>query len=269
MDYRIARPSPLLSEYVKQYWAMESCLPANRSHIQRIVPTGMSDLTFYLGDRPVSLDDRKPLAGSAVLTGQQGDFFDIRVSGSMDLFSILFLPQGLPVFFDVPSSELYNQTVTLSDVCRQDAGEIEALLREARTFEERIRRVEAYLVKRLRNNRSRDHFGRIRHSIGLINRSRGLIGIDELAGEACLGRKQFERIFSRYVGASPRQFLKTVRFQSSIDLKARDPGANLTDITYRCGYYDQSHMVNDFRKLAGMSPTQFFQDCAPFSDYFH
>ena len=43
---------------------------------------------------------------------------------------------------------------------------------------------------------------------------------------------------------------------------------SLTELAYDCGYYDQSHMINDFKLLTGMSPRQYFSDCDAYSDYF-
>jgi AraC-like DNA-binding protein len=43
---------------------------------------------------------------------------------------------------------------------------------------------------------------------------------------------------------------------------------NLTELAYTCGYYDQSHMINDYKLLSGKTPAQYFSECEPYSDYF-
>ena len=113
-----------------------------------------------------------------------------------------------------------------------------------------------------------DHYDRIAHSIQLIDQAKGEVGIESLASAACFGRKQYERVFSRYIGTTPKKFLRTIRLQHAIYLRSKDASVNLTDLTYISGYYDQSHMINDFQKLTGMTPTQYFSDCEPYSDYF-
>ena len=43
---------------------------------------------------------------------------------------------------------------------------------------------------------------------------------------------------------------------------------SLTTLAYDCGYYDQSHMINEFKMMSGMTPKQYFAMCEPTSDYF-
>lgn len=120
----------------------------------------------------------------------------------------------------------------------------------------------------LNKSTSKDNFNRIERCIDIINQTRGVVDISFLASKACYSRKQFERVFSQYVGTSPKQFLKTIRFQNAIDEKARNSSLSLTELTYRCGYFDQSHMISEFKGLSGFTPKQYFEYGLPFSDYF-
>jgi len=247
---------------------MENRMPVGAEHIQRIVPNGLAELIFYLGDLPQSMDAVKDLPEHSLLSGQQKSFYDIRVTGNLSLFSIIFQPHGLVVFFDIPVSELFNLNVPLKYVLKDRVDELESALARSRSFDEQIRLVEKYLIRQIRKSHRKYEFDRIRHSIGIINRNRGIVGIDYLASEACLSRKQFERTFLAYVGSTPKQFLSTVRFQYAINEKAKQRDMSLTVLTYQCGYYDQSHMTGDFKRLAGMTPKKYFSDCEPYSDYF-
>lgn len=268
MEYRIAKPSLPLSKFVKHYWTIENCIPIHQKHTQRIVPTGLLELIFYLGDRPVSNDTTKSINENTVISGHLGAFYDIHISGKLSLFSVLFEPHGLSMFLDIPLNELYNQNVPLKYLFKHDIIEIETKLAEAKSFTERIKVIENYLLNLLSKSANKYSYNRMEQSIHIINQTRGIVTIDFLASKACFSRKQFERVFSHYVGTTPKQFLKTIRFQNSLDVKSKNKSPNLTDLTYSCGYYDQSHMINDFQKLAGMTPKQYFDECEPFSDYF-
>jgi transcriptional regulator GlxA family with amidase domain len=109
---------------------------------------------------------------------------------------------------------------------------------------------------------------RIQYSISAINAAKGAVSIKELCSWACLGRRQFERMFTGYVGAAPKQFLKTVRFQNSLRIKQSNLAMNLTELAHSSGYYDQPHMIRDYRLLAGITPSEYFNQCEPYSDYF-
>lgn len=268
MDYNISKPSLLLSKYVKQYWAMENCIPKGKEHIQRIVPNGLSDLIFYLSDKPESIKEKKSISDNTIITGQLSEYYDIKITGKVSLFSVIFQPHGLSMFFDIPLNELLNQNVPLKYILKDGVGDVETKLHEAHSFTERIEIMELFLIERLQECKHKYHFNRIKDSISLINQNKGLVSIDKLANEACLSRKQYERTFSNLIGTSPKKFLKTIRFQNALNEKSKDKNINLTSLTYQCGYYDQSHMTNDFYKLSGLTPKQYFDDCETYSDYF-
>ena len=138
----------------------------------------------------------------------------------------------------------------------------------AATFEDKICIAEKFLMDQLRINFKEYEINRIAHSIGLINRAKGMISVETLYSASYLSRKQYERTFSVYVGTSPKQFLRTVRFQNTLHEKQKNKKITLTELAYNCGYYDQSHMIYDYKLLSGKTPSQFYAECEPDSDYF-
>lgn len=268
MDFHLAKPSDLLSPFVKSYWGLENHMPGGETHQQRIIPNGLTELTFYLGDLPQSLDEKKQLSDPSMLTGQQKSHYDIQVQGRVSLFSVTFQPLGLMLFFNLPAQELFDRTLPLHFLLKNETRELEGRLSDADSFLARKRVIEKFLLKRLARSGEKHEQRRISHSIGIINRARGDVEIEQLASETCLSRKQFERTFLTHVGATPKLFLRTVRFQHAIHRKSLQKNISLTELSYRCAYYDQSHMTSDFQKLSGMSPRTFFADCNPYSDYF-
>lgn len=268
MNYCISKPAPELSHLVRHYWTLEKCLPAGVEHYQRIVPSGLTELTFYFDSVPESLDTVISIDGHSVITGQLNYYFDLKIVRKLSLFSIIFQPLGLVRIMNIPASELFNRNVPLKYILKDNSKDLEAKLFAAGSFEERIRITEHFLLHCLKEDNTQDHFRRIQHVVRLINKAKGIINIDSLASEACLSRKQFERAFTGQVGATPKQFIKTVRFQNAIHERSLHREENLTSLAYKCGYFDQSHMINDFVQLSGMTPGDYFSECEPFSDYF-
>jgi len=268
MSFSTAIPSPTLAPFVKQYWGIENCISAGNEYLQRIVPSGLIELSFYLGDRPKALDSKRNILENTVVTGQLKGYYELEITGSLSLFSISFQPQGAMMFFGIPLSEFYNQNVSLKDLLKAQISDLESKLYEAGSFNQKVVLTEEFLSSQLKENYKKFEQARINNSIDLINQSRGIIDIDKLASESFLSRKQFERTFSEFIGSSPKQFLKTIRFQNAIHIMEKNNKVSLADLAYHCGYYDQSHMNNDFQSLAGMTPKQYFAECEPYSDYF-
>jgi len=268
MHYDISKPSMFLSQYVKQYWSLENCMPAEKEHIHRIVPNGLFEMIFYFGNRPETTDPNKPINDNIILTGQLKNYHDLKVTGNLSLFAIYFLPHGLSMFLDLPIKEIFNYSIPLRLLIKDKVNQLEDDLSLAKTFEQRIEIAGNFLITQIRKNEKKYKYDRIRSVINHINREKGIINIKELASKTFLSRKQFERTFSDFIGTSPKQFLKIVRFQNAIYEKSINAELNLTEIAHKCGYFDQSHMVSDFKALSGITPKNYFENGDYFSDYF-
>lgn len=248
---------------------MDNCMSIGEVHTQRIVPNGLIELIFYFDKKPVSTDDSKPIIDTSTLTGHLSEYYDIKVSEKLSLFSIIFKPYGLSAFLDIPCNELYNQNVPLRFILKSSVDELENRLYEASSFSQRVSIAESFLFELLRKKNYDYHLKRIESAFGIIDGAIGDVSIDALASNACFSRKQFERSFSLLVGSTPKKFLKTVRFQRAIHIKSKRQELSLTELAYMSGYFDQSHMTNDFYKLSGLTPKEFFNGCESFSDYFN
>lgn len=268
MNYDTQAPSRLLAPYVKQYWSLTNCQTHNSEYTQRIVPSGLTEITFYLSDVPQSLNHNAPIESNSVVSGQCCEFYDLLISSPLTIFSITLYPQGIAHFFDLPAHELLNRHVALRELAGSIASPLEDRLLAAKTFEARVQFAEAFLLGRLQAKEEPHDLNRINDSVLQISRLGGVVSIGALAARACLSRKQYERTFAARVGASPKQFLRVVRFQRAVYHMQCRHSKNLTDLAHACGYYDQAHMINEFKALTGLTPRQYFADCEPFSDYF-
>ena len=264
----IAQPSASLSPYIKQYWGIESSSCINKSYTIKVVPHGLIELDLYLGSRPSIMGVNRSYEENSILSGQQKQFYDIHITDKLNLFSVIFQPAGAMMFFDMPMQEIYNQNIPLRYLFKQSVERLETELFEANNFADRVQLMNKYLYIQFKKNYNNSDYSRIENSIQTINYTKGLVDIELLASKACLSRKQFERIFLKHIGSTPKQFLRVVRFQNVIYNKGKNKDASLTELAYDCGYYDQSHMILDFKTLTGMTPRSYFSDCDPFSDYF-
>lgn len=233
----------------------------------RIIPTGLVDISFYEGTKPSSSDERKPISEYSVVTGQSKKYYDLTLRGKLTVFSVYFYPHTLSLFIDLPLNEINDYSIPLKYLV-SDASILEEQIISANSFMEKVNITESFLLTRLAQHKSNIQFQRISHAISMINKTQGNLSIDWLASETCLSRKQFERIFLKHVGSSPKQFLKTIRFQNALNIRAKNKTTSLTALALDCGYYDQSHMISDFNTCSGKSPKQFFKDSQPVSDYF-
>lgn len=264
----LAQPPPILSPYVKQYWGIEGTSCVSTDYSIKIVPTGLVELDFYLGSIPGITQSDRNISENSVLNGQQKQHYDIHITDKLLMFSVIFQPAGAMLFFDMPMQEIYNQNVSLKHFIKAPVDKLEEQLYCADNFLQRTEIMNHFLFELLKKNYKEFEHSRINDSIRLINSAKGKISIEELASQACLSRKQFERVFTNSIGSTPKQFLRTVRFQYVLFNRSYLKNQSLTELAYKSGYYDQSHMIADFKYLTGLTPKQYFNGCESVSDYF-
>ena len=268
MQVHFAKPSNILAPYIKRYWAMENVLDKDETCIQRITPTGLPELILYFTPPPLIVNSNKSLSDNVALYGHQNDFYDLKLTGNLSVFSIVFQPHGIMQFFKFPLYEICNQNVPLKFLIGQIGSDLEEKMSEVTSFSQRVGIVETCLLKLLQSNNADFEFRRINRVVELIKMTKGNINVNRMASEACLCRKQFERVFARDIGVSPKQYLKIIRFQFAIFQKQQNPNMNLDELSFISGYYDKSHFTNDFKSLSGLTPKQYFADNEACSDFF-
>ena len=79
--------------------------------------------------------------------------------------------------------------------------------------------------------------------------------MSDIARRAGIGIRQLERRFRYEIGISPKLYARIARFEAALRRKAAAPQTTWTDIAHVLGYHDQMHMVHDFDRLSGESPT--------------
>jgi len=261
-EFKIIQPSSPLAPYVKNYWLLKTA--CDSPTLARTVPTGMMNLIFHRGNRLLSIYEDE-LHPRAFLSGQEKSFADLEYTGQINMISVVFRPIGVKAFFDLPILKINNLRVTAADLEDRELAILEHSLTSTENDELCILLIEQFLLKRL-SHLAEHNLKRIEATIRLINS--GQTDITLLADAACLSTKQFQRIFSEHVGSNPKEFSRTIRFQKALYILETQSQTSLTTLAYDCGYFDQSHMIKDFKALSGYTPSEYLAACPPHSDYF-
>jgi AraC-like DNA-binding protein len=225
----------------------------------RVYPYGNIVLVFHYNhpflfqkrDEPAELEPR------TVICGQQTTYYDLTPVGKVGMVFVVFKPYGAGMFFKIPMNEIADKNIAFEHIVKIETCEMEDKIQNASSMEERICIIDNYLVKKLIQNHNNGE--QIIHAFNKIYQKKGEISVKKLADTACLSIKQFERKFSGLVGVNPKQFLRTVRFQHVLQMKKSRRFLDYTSLAMECGYFDQSHFINDFKTITGLTPGEFFQ----------
>jgi len=173
--------------------------------------------------------------------------------GTFHSFLIMFQVHGLTDLFGVPSGEVTNHTYDADAVLGKPIRELEQSLGNCKIFQQRVSVANHFFAERVQHAQAVD---RMAFAADQILSSSGKLGSAELARQAGIGVRQLQREFSARFGASPKLFSRIVRFQNALDTKARSSTKSWTHVAHELGYFDQMHMVHDFREFTGESPSE-------------
>lgn len=230
MPYVEHQPTAALRPWVECFWTNSDRAP---SGVQRVLPDGCADLVFDLQER------------SSAVVGTMTRPLVLPEHGSFEFFGVRFRPGRAAAFLRIPLAEVTDARVPLGEIWRGwSDGILERRLSELRAG------IESELLRRLDPERDR----RVDAAVARI--VDGDMRIDELAREIGISRQHLARQFHHHVGVSPKTFARVMRFRRLTNsLGASD--VDWADLAAEHGFYDQSHLIADFRELAGTTPSAF------------
>jgi AraC-like DNA-binding protein len=68
------------------------------------------------------------------------------------------------------------------------------------------------------------------------------------------GKRLLQRIFNDYVGVSPKWVIRWYRLYEPVETLNSGAELDWVQLALELGYFDQAHMINDFRSVVGFSP---------------
>ncbi len=151
----------------------------------------------------------------------------------------------------VPMHQLIDQSYSASDILGREADVVLEQLRNTTSWRQMVAIVENFLLKKLCSHKQAKSFD---SAISILISKNGNIPIEDVAATACLSLKQFQRKCKERVGLPPKLFARLIRFSSAYRLREANPQISWTSICYECGYFDQMHLIRDFKEFAGVTP---------------
>ena len=249
MGLRIFRPSPLLAPYVSAIWDYDDLLGGENS-VPSILPDTAMYLCFLYAEPLTTRHRDRVFTTRSGLAGFQSFRSDLGGRGNVSGVSARLTPWGLNVFRRGIVSDCAESRIDCRFIFHKYTVEkIEDQLARQRTPEERVRYVEQFLLSVLEPDQE-DCL--IQAACRVLDRTHGNYPVAKLARALGTTARTLERRFHAHVGATPKKYARVVRLRHAVLQRQRL--ASWADVAYSAGYYDQSHMVNEFQELYGLTP---------------
>ena len=81
------------------------------------------------------------------------------------------------------------------------------------------------------------------------------ITVEEIANACKLNRSYFSKLFKEIIGSTPQEFLINLRLSEAAE-QMKTTSASIGDIAVRCGYPNQLHFSQAFKKRYGLPPRE-------------
>ncbi len=263
MTYREFAPAAPLAPFVRCLWMLEDPSAAAGAP-EPVFPDGSMELVIHFAE-PMHrvLGESRERQPRALLVGQMSRHLDLAPGGAVGVIGVRFHPFGAHAFCGFAQEEIADGVATVEDIWGS-AGR--ALERDVAGARDKPRVVESFLLARLRA-RDLPHPA-VRAMTRSILDSGGASRVDALARALGVSQRQVQRLFARQVGLSPKALARVVRFQRVLGAIERGIPGDWAETALAAGYYDQAHLANDFREIAGETPAAYARRRHGLSDYF-
>jgi AraC-like DNA-binding protein len=231
----------------------------------RILPRASSLLLINLGPPQYMIRPGPP--------EQRVAFTDIWFSGISDtpidteapfgsrVIGVAFTAIGAATVLQMPPRLTANQTGSLVDLIGGEARSLHQRLLEIPDALQRLICVEEFLLRRCSSG-SEIH-PLVRWASQLIAASGGRVATRHLVTESGYSRKHLATLFKDQVGLVPKGLARIHRFQSALHAITTARRRDWCELAVDTGYYDQAHMINEFRGFSGFTPREISSKAQP------
>lgn len=249
-------PRGPLARHVERLWASRrEALPHG---LEWLLPSGRADLVIPLHDEAVLrvVKGRVLRLRGGVFQGASDAPVLRATGGAADVVGVQFRPGGAAALLGGAAGETGEAGdggVALADF----PGGWAALRERLGAEPEPLRRL-ALLAAALEGRaRAAEPDRLVATVLAALHASPELPRIESLRSLAGLGATRFTARFHAAVGLTPKRYARLLRFNRALEVLAAPAPAPLAELALRCGYADQAHFTNEFRRLAGVPPSRY------------
>ena len=270
MFFQILYPTDALRPYISRYvfvraeGSTDTMAPpsddprfVNGKHVQPLLPNYGSFI--FVRNAVVEIGGKQ--SGELMLLGANQTTLGLTtLSGWFEGMMLDFEPGGMHVLTGIDLQQLSGKVLTAHESGDEGLIHLDQIFRSSPNAEEIAPQLDAFFLGRI-PKKTDVNYARLRKVIAACDEARGNISAAEMASVACLGERQFLRVFRNYVGISPKQFVRLRRFHRTLQdmqLQASEGvSIDLLATVMRHGYYDLSHAALEFQQMGCVSPGQF------------
>jgi len=257
--YQAILPEKSLSKFIQFYYIFNLDKVPNHERRELIQPTLFPKVIYKFGGDYENYNVQSKTTetfNSSIISGIQLDAIASKRCNTNEqllVIGIEFHPIGFYRILNMPQSEIVNKRIKIADLSCELLSIIEEELASAKSNQEIITILNKNFTAYFQNY-SLDRECKSIYKFMSLQSSKNLY---DQKHHISSSYKSLERKFKKYIGITPVKYYKQKRFlnfyQEWLDI---DP-TNYTELVFKNGFYDQNHLIKEFKSILGQSPNKF------------
>ena len=246
LNYEEICPSVEIGETVLCYFRFFSKNSIKGSYTLSMIPDGCINILIDLNEDKIEK--------SISIVGPITSCANYEITGNVNLLGIRILPGKFSNLTNVPIKSIVNKQFLLKDVINDFYNRIPKNSHEANE-NTIISSIDNYSLEFLANSASCKNETIIGSATKYIYDKKGQVSIEELAKATNYSSRNLGRISDSSIGLNLKLFCRIVRFQNTLYSIKDNVNLDWKLVALENGYYDQSHLVKEFKFFCGTPPT--------------
>jgi len=248
-------PSPELSPFIQHFWYVQWDLRGTTPSSAETLPHPSCYLVFE-HNLERTIDDPGVLR-CAEVSGVTSGKFSRTMEGHGRVFGLKFQPGGLRPFLQSSVSKLTDRVVPAAEVFGPGILTLATQLRAVDSPEIMTAITTQYFTRHLPERDSNAELSTM--IVNTILHDPSILRVETISTRSGLSIRSLQRLFKEYVGVSPKWVIRRFRLHELLERIHSGEAINGAQLALDLGYADQAHLINDFRKLAGPTPTEYLR----------
>jgi len=251
--------SGFLGNFIDNYTIRKISVQQGTDIIKFMPCRHFNSIDFFTGDDYITNDLKTgsviPFVRCTIRGPRTYKKYQIRINGNFCCYSVKFKPTGLNRLLGISMDFFRDAAIDATLLYPGIFGELTERLMECKDIRNYIEITEKYLVSFVRSHSYQASTAT--RLAELILRSNSTFHLTELYTQLPLTSRQLERNFIKEVGVSPKEFSSIVRFERLVHNHMNQPDRRWTELAHEYNYFDQMHMIRDFKKFLDIIPSDF------------
>lgn len=239
-----------LKESVLCYWQMTGIADIDNGVSSRHIPKGQNMLIFNFGDQieHTGLLQNNLSKFSYFIVPALKTSLILNQKGKIDLFGVSFLSDGLYKLIQMPVSELIGD---IPERLRSKLDDLYSRLKGTSLMEKKGI-VATFILEHISRNIKSITLNR---AIEIINTSKGVVKVNEIAGQLLVSERQIQRLFMTRIGITPKDYCKIVRVNNYLEfILTKKTKIDFMELVVEYNYHDQPHLINEVKSISKLPP---------------